>query len=75
MQAVANLIAFAAKTDIGKRPAPKIHIDPVCHYPLVYPSKLTCSGQNPATVDPDRKAERFTVFESDYLGGQLCAAI
>ena len=63
MQAIANLMALTAETDITKRTSPQVTVYPERIYSLVNATELSGACEHAAAVDPDRHAESLVVFQ------------
>ena len=75
MKYIPHLFAGAIEADVTKRAAAQVGIDPVRKNPLIGRSELAGARQHAAAIDPDRKVERFAIFQRDGLAGQLGAAV
>ena len=75
MQAVANLESRAAEADVFQRTPSPPGVDPKGENTLIGFAKLSRTGEDAATIDPDGEAVGVAVFEREPLGAELCAAV
>ena len=71
VEAVADLVAVAAEADIFERAAAQVGVEPVGEDALVGAAELAGTGEDPAAVHEDGKAEGFAVFEGEGFAGEF----